>query len=240
MNYAILLRTLDRTPKANYLGATMRSLERGGLWDSRIPFTLTVVDSGSPDPAGFLARELGPLSGRVEVDLPADGRRTHNANATRAMELGALSGADWVLMLEDDIEVCARFLESVDAWLTHHAAPEFPLYTFGCPYPHVEQARRSGRTSWPYPVRDFYGAQCYAVSRARAISLVPWLQCHPLYCGRPRSHDLLLHDWAGEFGAHYYLASVPSFVQHVGRESALDNAYFDFPSFRGTAWEAPA
>ena len=241
---ALVLRTLDRTPKANYLGTTLANRARSGLWQSPVPFKLTLVDSGSPDPHGFLAREAYPHvpqgDDRFAVDLPPAGRvRTHNENATRAVEIAVLQHPDYMLMLEDDIDVCDRFLESVVVWLAEHARPDVLLYAFGANYAPIDVLAKQGYTSWKYPIDAFYGAQCYAVARQHLAHLAEWLGRHLLYKGRtPQCHDLLLHDWAKARNPHatHFLASAPSFVDHIGRESALDNKYFHFSSWPGPEW----
>lgn len=241
---AIVISTIDRAPKANYLGETMRGLRDSGLWSPAAPsFAMVLVDSGSPDPRAHYATQVAPyLPADREIThdcCAAGGRRTHNVNANRAAELAAAINAEWTLFCEDDIAVCSRFLESALGWLEDHFDQRWLLYALGCPYDQTVHALHRGETSWLYPIEAFYGTQCVAVHRTHLAHMAEWLQQHPKYQGwGDRHHDLNLHDWAADRNPSetYFLASVPSLVQHTGRESTLNNKHFVFPSWQGPQW----
>src|SRR5690606_13693649 len=143
---------------------------------SPIPFELIVVDSGSPDVAAYLAREVTPHvpAGRCRVVTSAQ-RLTNNQNALRALEVGLATGADWIVHLEDDLLVCQDLLGSIDRWLTRHAHAHRHLYAFHTPYRQVAQAALSGLETWDYPIGAFYGNQCWAMRRAAAASAAAWI-----------------------------------------------------------------
>jgi hypothetical protein len=247
----VVLRTLNRAPKANFLGHTMVHLYRSGLWSSPHLHSFHVIDSGSEDQASFFAEHLYPwvpitiTPGTFSIDAPAT-RRTHNENATAAWVRAArwADEVDWVLNLEDDIDVCASFLGSVARWLERFATDEQLLYTFGSTWPGVGLACQNGLSAADVPIAAFYGAQAYAVRAKYAAPLATWLKGHLTYHGaldasrRHQSHDLLLHDWARatEPSAMFFRASAPSFVQHTGRVSALNNPFFEFPTWPGRRW----
>lgn len=240
---ALFISTIDRAPKANYLGATLDSMSRGGVWSSVIPFVLTIVDSGSVDPQKHYRQEV---EGRIPSDVsvvfdivPGGGRRTHNENANRAAILAHILDADWTLFCEDDIRVCSKFLESAVCWLNEHFDPRWLLYVLGSPYKQVLTEFQRGKTFWEYPIETFYGSQCVAVHRMHLAHMTRWLLRHPLYRGTVSvSHDLNLADWARERSPSekYFLASAPSMVDHVGVESFIGNRAFSFPSFQGENW----
>lgn len=239
--WALVMRTVDRAPRKNYVGETLANLERAGLFRSEIPWTLAVVDSGSPD--GFfdtegLCRLHAREAGRVVLDRPM-AKRTPNLNAARALELGAATRADWVLFLEDDVDFCANFLESVDAWIGRHKRADRRVYTFCAAYEGVRTAQRERRESWDYPIGKFYGTQAYALWKDDARACADWMRAHPTYHGANKSHDLLLKQWSREAypKVDHFLASAPSFVQHIGRESSLHFGRFhDYASFPGRQW----
>lgn len=239
--WALVMRTVDRSPSANYVGQTLANLARAGLFRSSIPWTLAIVDSGSPasffDDEG-ISRLVAREAGRVTLDWPS-ARRTPNENAARALDLGADTGADWILFLEDDIDVCDRLLESVDAWIAKNRRKDRRVYSFCAAYAGVREAARSGRQAWDYPLAKFYGTQAYALWKDDARSAAEYMKRNPRYRGAHQCHDLLLKEWARE--AHpklgHFAASVPSFVQHVGKESSLHLGRFhEYASWPGREW----
>lgn len=257
---AITIKTFDRgayPPKTrNYLGETMANLHRGGVFKSPHLHSLTLVDSGSPNPAEFLRKELGgpPAVGsmmlhdrQVLLDIPTE-RRNYHANACRAIQLAGQKGswtehpADWAMVLEDDIDVCTDFLESVVAWLADHEKPSPMMYAFGANYPQIRDLYRKGKTSWPYGCGGFYGALCCVWSPADALDVVEWYGPDPAYLNKDgskiygRGHDLMLGRWGKERGLTHFVASVPCFVQHIGLESGLGNRKITYAGWRGRGY----
>ena len=233
---------MNGAPRPNYLGATLDALTRAGVWTSPSLHSLRIVDSGSDEEQDFWRTEIGvrvPASARhlVSIDAPPTGqRRTLHQTASRAIQLASATTADWVLVLEDDLDVCADFLGSVAAWLSDHDGLSV-LYAFGANYVQVAQSAHYGRTSWPYPVHAFYGAQALAWRRADAAQCAAWLGEDPAYHGkRTRGHDLLLQEWGRSRGVSHFLASAPSFVDHVGATTTLSTTFFRFPSWPGRRW----
>lgn len=165
-----------------------------------------------------------------------DIKRLANRNASDALEFASGIQRPWVLFLEDDIQVCARFFDSVSAWLTRWQSPEYRIYSFGCAYPEVSE-RIPGRESWPYPIDQFYGTQAFAIRREDAATLAEYLATTD---DPPGQYDLSMHKWARKFypSLNYFLASVPSFVQHIGTVSSIrpDEPSFTFQSFPGEDW----
>ena len=141
----VVVVTVDRAPKDNYLHATLDSLERSGLWDSERLDGFHLVDSGSPrdeyDPISrWPDRALAnvryqrhpgetwhmgrfDLTKQSEHGYPqchvhyAPERRSGKQNTAAALRIGAAGHDGWVLHLEDDLAVCGDFLDSVGRWL---------------------------------------------------------------------------------------------------------------------------
>lgn len=238
MRIAVSIKTKDRSPGQNYLDATLQNLARAGLWQSPHLHSLRIVDSGSPEPERFRREEIEPNlpKGIVVRFDTAPGRTLHQTGA-EAIRQAAATDADWVLVLEDDLDFCADFLGSVAAWLEHHASPKYRLYAFGASYRQVKVAQENGWRVWPYRISDFYGAQALAWSAEDARDVAAWLGDDPSFEGnRNRSHDLLLQSWGRERGLTHFAASVPSFVQHVGATSSIGNKPFRFESWPGRGW----
>jgi hypothetical protein len=208
----IAIKTIDRSPKHNYLQETCENLRRA---------------LGTP-----------PVEARPQIVISDGHGLTLHQGAAKAIQAGVDLGTPWVLVLEDDLDFCDDFLGSVARWLMDHAEDRYPMYVFGASYPQVVEAILAGRTSWEYPVGAFYGAQALCWKREVAEQLVQWLGPDPaMGAVKDRGHDLLLgRGWAPAIGATHFLASCPSFVQHIGRQSSLDTTqFFQFP-WPGRGW----
>lgn len=199
----------------------------------------------------YLHATLANLARACGGDLPgplaiSDGSGlTLHQNAAHAIRLGVDANRPWVLVLEDDLDFCADFLGSVARWLGEHEDPRYPMYVFGANYEQIERRWARGATSWEYPCSAFYGAQALCWRREEAQHLIGWLGDDPHYNGvRDHGHDLLLQRWGKErweargSGERppFFLASCPSFVDHVGEQSGIGNRFFRFGSWQGREW----
>lgn len=243
---AVAIKTADRgvNGSRNYLGDTLDNLERAGVFRSPcLHGPVTLIDTGRGESPGFALRASAPYGEHTRVDYERP--RTMHENATHAIRTAASAGADFALVLEDDIDVCDRFLDSVAAWLEDHARPDPMMYSFGANYGQIRAAWQRGHTSWDYPVGAFYGALACAWSRASAEDLLEWYGPDPHYpkvvddvlhkirdCG----HDLRLGHWGRERGLTHFLASAPCFVQHVGHESGIGNRKIQYAGWAGRGW----
>lgn len=242
---AVVLITMDRIPrgKENYLPATLSNFKRAGVFNSPRLHSFHICDSGSP--SGWLASQVesAGLSGFISLHL--DGNRLACENAGYALMTGAKTDATWTLFCEDDLDLCADFLDSVGYWLDDHGSTpqsdKYRVFTFGTPYDQIRWCHERGRTSWEYNVCDFYGTQCFAIRRDDALSLGTYLLFNPRVRGifNPNAYDLMFHDWMA--GAHpdcLFLASAPSFVQHIGAQSVCTGkeTTHTFDSWPGREW----
>lgn len=239
---AAVMITVDRSPAPNYLAETLANLKRGGLLSSHRLARFVMVDSGPGcDFASSAAHALRghptpPYSGVVG----SAGRVCANVNVANALRVGA-GLAPWVLFLEDDIDVCADFFDSVGAWLDDHAREDRRLCAFGAAYGWVEEAMAEGRAAADYPITQFYGTQALALRSKDALSLSAYLVEHCYdRTDDGTAYDLLMADWAQRTWPEirHFLASAPSFVEHVGRTSAIRPRpeTHTFPSWPGREW----
>lgn len=239
---AVVMLTMDRTPRKNYLAETLGNLKRAGFFESKVPHTFHLIDSGSPDPAEFVGKAFGENhipGSKATLHTAPNGKRVANANATAALRTGAETGADWVLFIEDDIDVVDGFLDGVAAWLDKHAQEEYRLYSFGAAYTGVRVAHAEGREVWPYPIKAFYGTQAFAVRREDALDAADTLDEIQKTWDTGQGYDLQLKLWAKQRypEIEHFLASAPSFVQHTGVESALHYGRFHtYASWPGPQW----
>lgn len=255
-NIALVMITMDRTPKENYLPQTFANMKRAGVFQSdRLGYSALVFSTASIDYFNSIDdRVKDETFHKLDVP-PVDAPRSACENAGRALALGGQKaiehGLEWVLFCEDDLDFCADFLESVSAWLEKYGESEtYRVFSFGCPYPQVKnlaECRKDRATDlvteacWSYPYNAFYGTQCFAIRPEDAISLGTYIASNPTVGGvrNPNAYDLMFHDWMiANYPDGAFLASVPSFVQHIGRQSictGLEKTH-TFDSWPGREW----
>jgi hypothetical protein len=259
---AVVIETHDRrlTGGENYLARTLENLARTDFWSSPYLHSLQISCGGTKDDDFLIeAEKYIPLGEEIICEAEPC---TRQQNAARAIRLGSDTNADYVMKLEDDLDFLDTFLESVEAWLSDHGHAAVPMFTLaatfekvsdshyraedesvirhGESFPRVRAMLAKGEAVAPHPVYGFYGAQCLVWRRQVAQQLADWLGPDPFLDDgreqhRQRGHDLLLQIWGKEIGARCFAASVPSFVQHIGRQSNIQNKFFEFP-FPGRQW----
>lgn len=220
MNLVLAMRTADRSPKRNYVAQTIRSLLAAGFDLKRLHLFPT-----DPD-VTWLARELDHQPD-VMVHIPTR-RYTPNGNGIRCIEALDWQPADWILLLEDDLDV--RSAVEVSVWLEMHADPAVAVYRlFALP---GTPLRKADRTAAWAPLRELRGSQAIALRASDARLFAQWALAHPRdwrpraapFQDRPdRGFDKLIGYWALDRWPDqpYGLVSVPMLVNHVGRESLL-------------------
>lgn len=247
---AVVMITTDRARYGkdnHYFYATLLNMDRAGVWFS--PWLNGMFVSGSRlSDRNWLEGELhrarkSSLSGdRPKIDYDCHDFQA-NENVAYALLYGAETmGADWILFCEDDLDFCDDFLGSVGRWLDDYADDDrYLLYTFGTPYEAVNKPDPFTHNSWRYPVDWFYGTQCFAIRPEAALSLSSYLSTNPPILGvdNPNAYDLMFKDWAKIYAPNKtFLASVPSFVQHIGRASICTgkDVTHTFDSWPGREW----
>lgn len=207
MKVNIVIKSMRRVG-TNYLATTIDNLDRAGVGASA-----HLASFGIQDGTGL----------------------TLHQNAQRAIARAAAPGADYAMVLEDDLDFVDDFLENALAWVENH--PDELMYVLGANYAQIQAAMARGRDFWPYPVTAFYGAQALVWHREDAEELAKWLGPDPSYNGiTDHGHDLKLQAWGKHRGATHFIASAPSMVQHIGRQSGIGNRFFQFESFPGHEW----
>jgi hypothetical protein len=122
------------------------------------------------------------------------------------------------------------------------------VFNTSAAFPYVRHMMAQGHQIAAHNVLGWWAAQAVAWHRADALALAEWLGPDPFLDDgkehhRMRGHDLLLQIWGSkEKNAKYFGCSIPSFVQHIGRESNLDQPainhkqpFFQFP-WGGPDW----
>lgn len=271
MKINITIETKDRrlTGGQNYLRTTLQNMRRAGVLSSPYLNSLTIVSGGElPDYYETeVKRELFDTHHEF-VHCPEAGC-TRQQNGARAIRYGAMNrDGDWVLKLEDDLDFLDDFLDNVVRWLSDYGHLPIPMFVLGSTFervsrshfqegetflgpgesfPHVRTRYASGYRILGHAIGGWYAAQALLWQRPVAEKLAEWLGDDPaLFDGtnyhRHRGHDLLLQVWGQATGAKVFGCSCPSFVQHIGRQSNLNQPeighvqpFFEFP-FPGREW----
>lgn len=215
MKVLFTMRTADRSPKPNYLGATVRSLVAGGMDGSDIHIFQT-----SP---GFDWRSLA----FAHFHVPSH-RLTPNQNGIAPIALLDEIDADWIILSEDDLEWCPDPIGSMSRWIERHASPDVLMYRFFA----FDQLTRIGPAVARAPLREQKGSQAVALRADDARRFAAWATAHPRdwrppgapFQNRPDDgFDKLLGYWALQENpaVPYGLISQPFFVKHLGVQSSL-------------------
>lgn len=232
MKILIGMTTANRAPRRNYIIPTLAQLFMQGVHVQHIH-----VFASSPD-VGWLYHEAAiygmDLSELCTLHVP-EKVLTRNENGLALLQ--AMPKCDWVVHLEDDLAFCKDFLGSVERWLAKHANHR-KVYTFcvfkGTP-PATVEAWDQPRTSYGCmavamrykDVKDFASYVKFELPKWRLTMSDGW---------RKSGFDMLMRKWARE----PFVASYPSFAQHVGDES-LTHAFRNrpimrSPHFAGVDW----
>jgi hypothetical protein len=228
---AVAIKTAKRgKDRKDYLQETLENLYRSVKGSRALSFPL------------FTVHTEGPVCRLLSLAVPAPVRvldgphRTLHQNACMSIAIAADAETDWAMVLEDDLDFCDDFIGSVLRWLYRNEREGCPMYAFGANYTQIQSCVARKAQFWTYPVSAFYGAQALVWRSAVAKNLAEWLGPDPDYNGvRDHGHDLLLQKW-GHLYTRFFLASAPSFVQHIGEESGIGNRFFRFPSWPGRDW----
>lgn len=226
MKINVAIETKDRrlTSGQNYLAQTLANLKRAGVFESEHLNSFVIVSGGElPD---YYEHEVEPLLHGIPhefVHCPEEGC-TRQQNGARAIRYGAMNPeGEWVLKLEDDLDVLDDFLGNVARWLTdyghyrsvpmyalaatyatvsasRYATPGETVFGPGESFPYVRAQLATGRRALTHACLGFWGAQALLWRREVAEHLAAWLGPDPyLWDGRQehrnRGHDLLLQVW---------------------------------------------
>jgi hypothetical protein len=210
-------------------------LERSEVWQSEHLHSFHLFDSGGSKNWPGEALFGSGIQGEIHVHMTVS-PRVANENVAAAIGYAASLKSKWVLFLEDDIDVCGEFLDSVFLWLEEQ--DEYPLYSFGASYIDVCLPKR---TSWEYPMGLFYGTQAIAFRSEKALDFSKYLKGNVFTKNKEgAAYDLIMANWSKTRWPEnkYFLASAPSFVQHIGMESVINprEKVHTFYSFPGNEW----
>lgn len=149
---------------------------------------------------------------------------TPNRNGARALLRAANDNPDWIIFLEDDIDVIDDFIPSTQRWLKRFELPNILFYPLGSFYQHMTQPLHD-KGAWDMPLPLFYGSQAVVLRKRDAIDFAVWLNNRGFQDvkGRDTEFDLNLTRWHQERcpSREFTRTPAPSFVDHIGEHSLM-------------------
>lgn len=227
---AITMRTANRTPKQNYVGGTVRRLLAQGVDPASVHVCAT-----SPD-VEWLSRELHGAP--VTLHLP---RRVLSANENGLAQVRAVqdSGADWVLLLEDDLSFCTDFLPSVQHWIARYQQPDRHVYRFFG----VRLSPPNSGHAYDVSLVSMCATQAVLLRMTDARDFADWADVNLNAWGAKRGNkkmafDKLISAWAlTRWPKTPGVMSRPLFVKHIGDASSLHSyGVRNDKDFAGESW----
>lgn len=171
-------------------------------------------------PAAMLLHEIAVSSGAG---------MTPNENAAEAIHEALRSEPEWILFLEDDVEVIDDIYGSLWRWTERHYTDEVLFYPLGCFYPDlVREAEPAGALRLDLSL--YYGSQAILMRSEEAWDFIDWLPGAPPIVAESgwiypheRCLDLHLAAWQrARDGAPYTIVPAPCFIDHLGERSLID------------------
>lgn len=167
--------------------------------------------------------------------------RPPNEAFVYAARAAQADGADWTIILEDDIEIIDDFMGSVDRWLQDVQEPSLHFYPLGCALRRaMRKAQADGARSLRWPIREFYGMTAVAIRRTPLATFCAELERAPDWMMPVYGVDENFKRWHLR---HYpeqtdTITPVPCFVDHRGTTTSqtMAPAHFTgtYPGFVGT------
>jgi hypothetical protein len=150
--------------------------------------------------------------------------RTPNSHVFQLLRACLSDDTEWVIYLEDDIDIIDDFLGSTERWLADVATPDVLFYPLGCGVRgKVKQALAAQARRWNWPLNTFFGATGFAM---RSIDAFRFLEDCCFYPDAPPSYidaslDHMMRRWHLHLSpARMVPTPVPCFVDHLGEVSS--------------------
>ena len=233
MKYTFTYRTISRYPKLNYLNKSISSLLK--VCDFTNNGLLVIC---SNDNTGYIDDYSHILNYKLIIP-----NYIANPNETALLAIREATKIDteYIVFCEDDIIFSHLLVSKMDEFIkitdfkNNTDIPIGVLYT--APYHGHMSAFSENKDNWKYPVIDFYGTQCFIMTKQTAIKFADTME---LYLHDIKSfpwelvpyHEFLsfrMFDfWIKEIFKYlnpelqYFYSIVPSLCQHIGVESVMD------------------
>ena len=193
MTFSIGIRTMPR--KQNYIGQTLQRLLESGTLQH-------------PDVKGLHLHHGEGIS--------------PNQNGCRALLAAAKDEAEWVIFLEDDIDVIDDFIPSIQRWLTDWERQDVMAYPLCCFYSDATR-EFAKRGAYDIPISKYYGSQGILFRTPDAVDYANWLTSLGKSFERDVSFDIHLSQWHTERlpKQKTLVTPAPCFIDHIGEFSLM-------------------
>jgi len=226
MKFITTIITSNRCPDENYIMNTIKSLEKENILNET---EVNVFDSGSEDVSylDFLKnKNIIVHTHNIKLNL--------NENRIRAFETVEKHDGDYIIFLEDDIELCDEFLFKVKKFIKKY---DVGFWDFCTPYDEIVHRFNDGFDYWDCPIEKFYGTQCIVIKKDIIPEIIIELKSgikDMLAKGKPSSKggDLHFKRWFIKHNKTHMKCCVPSLVQHKGKKSTIDRHFWEVESFK--------
>lgn len=168
--------------------------------------------------------------------------RLPNINTVHVWQQALLDNADWILFLEDDIDIIDDFLGSTDRWLADHARAHIQFYPLGCGVRGaMRRAKEQRARSFNWPIRAFYGATALALRPAFVRDFCETYAQHPDWMMNPYGLDENLKRYIQRMypDQPHICTPVPCFIDHRGAQTSQTMANSHWTGSY-TGWEGRA
>ncbi len=176
-----------------------------------LPTTCIVIPHAAHQPGRpeSLKRLLAQIGGGGPEPITLSDREPHWRWSRRLWRAGLESGADWLVQVQDDVQVPSTFRQATRAALS--VAPEGcdVVALFGIHPLARELARQGGR--W-YRTRAWLMGNGYCLSRAFLAEFVPWAEANEAIA-RVTCEDALINRYCAQTGRDVF-HTMPSLVEH--------------------------
>lgn len=165
--------------------------------------------------------------------------RGPNDNAAHALRRAIDDATDYVIFLEDDIDIVDDFIPSVTRFMRDVVQGDRHFYPLGCAMRRaMRQSLQSGALTWAYPVREFYGACGLVFPRESARAFCDAYDQSPPWMMSWNGLDVNLRNWHQRISpATHLVTPVPCLIDHLGQTSSLssDPSHYTgrYPGFLG-------
>lgn len=225
MKYAIGITTFNRYPKKNYLKTTLRSMERGGVFNYKETIPVVVSDSGGTKGVLHIrdyTNEYNDIWPKITF-LESDHFIVANENRAKVLHYCLDLGATYIMFMSDDVIVRPAFMEAVDTFIEKY--PLEKAWVFYASYMEVLKQAKKGIDKWDYPFEKYYGSICHVTRRDDTKEYADALMLEAQR-GHAIGGDIYFaHHFRDKYGKGHFAASCPCYTQHIGHESVLSESH---------------
>lgn len=175
--------------------------------------------------------------------------RGPNDNSDHALRQALTDETDYIIFLEDDVEIIDDLIGSIDRWMHDVRCETVHFYSIGCGVRRaMRHARSRGEATWRWPLKDYFGACGLVFPRASAHAFCDAYAARPTWMREWNGLDENLKRWhrRHEPTQTYILTPTTCFIDHRGTISShpTDDQHWtgQYESFAGTTWryESPS